>query len=301
MKRDSRPPLRLGRRAAFAGASILLASPAIVRAQGKASGYALVIGNSKYQWEASLPNVKRDAPDMARCFESLGLKTELVQDVGRDAMNQALDRFKTGISRGANLAAFYFAGHGAAWAKDTYLVPIDADLSTPKPDALVPVQGLGQGMGKATHRLMVFDNCRNNPADGWRQLEAERSAFINVDRQRENMASRAPNTLSLFSTAPGRVAVDGRHRSRRPDGHDVPPREPVARRRAAQRRHLRLALRRSLAARTHRAGRQDRQGSSGARIGRGGGGDQRRSPARHEHLGGPGPPRGLPDSNHCSA
>ena len=209
MKHDSSRRHCVGRRQALAGAGALLASPTIVRAQGKAGGYALVIGNSKYQWEASLPNVKRDAPDIARCFESLGLKTELVQDVGRDAMNQALDRFKAGIGRGANLAAFYFAGHGAAWAKDTYLVPVDADLSSPNTQSLIPVPGIGQGMGKAGHRLMVFDNCRNNPADGWRQLEAERAASVNLDKQRENLANRSPNTLSLFSTAPGRVALDG--------------------------------------------------------------------------------------------
>ena len=164
MKRDSRPPLRLGRRAAFAGASILLASTAIVRAQGKASGYALVIGNSKYQWEASLPNVKRDAPDMARCFESLGLKTELVQDVGRDAINQALDRFKTGISRGANLAAFYFAGHGAAWAKDTYLVPIDADLQNDPADIPRLLEKLDEGYD------VVFGIPKKMSQNWWRNL-----------------------------------------------------------------------------------------------------------------------------------
>ena len=36
------------------------AAPAIVQAQGQA-GVALVIGNSTYTWEASLPNAKRDA------------------------------------------------------------------------------------------------------------------------------------------------------------------------------------------------------------------------------------------------
>ena len=57
MKRQS-----IGRRGVLAGVGGLLASPAIVRAQGQ-NGVALVIGNSKYQWEAQLPNVRRDAPD----------------------------------------------------------------------------------------------------------------------------------------------------------------------------------------------------------------------------------------------
>jgi Caspase domain len=72
----------VARRTLLAGAGILLA-PSAVLAQGKSNGVALVIGNSKYHWEAQLPNVRRDAPDMARSFQALGLKTELIQDAGR--------------------------------------------------------------------------------------------------------------------------------------------------------------------------------------------------------------------------
>ena len=63
----------IGRRAAIAGAGSLLAFPAI-RANAQTSGVALVIGNSKYQWEAQLPNVRRDAPDIAARFQALGLR-----------------------------------------------------------------------------------------------------------------------------------------------------------------------------------------------------------------------------------
>src|SRR5215471_1845561 len=111
----------MARRALLAGAGGLLVSPAIVRGQTQ-NGVALVIGNSKYKWEASLPNVRRDAPDVAKAFQALGLKTELVQDAGRDALIATVDKFKS-VARGASLAAFYFAGHGASWDKDSYLVP----------------------------------------------------------------------------------------------------------------------------------------------------------------------------------
>ena len=53
----------IGRRNLIATTAGLLAAPAIVRAEGT-NGVALVIGNSKYTWEASLPNVRRDAPDV---------------------------------------------------------------------------------------------------------------------------------------------------------------------------------------------------------------------------------------------
>src|SRR5450755_3175958 len=130
----------IGRRGLIAAAGGLLASPAIVRAQGQGNGVALVIGNSKYAWEAQLPNVRRDAPDIAKRFQALGLKTELVQDAGRDAMNRALENF----------AAFYFAGHGASWGKDTYLVPVDADLSNPGTvQTLVVASAIGKSMRTA--------------------------------------------------------------------------------------------------------------------------------------------------------
>jgi hypothetical protein len=203
-----RTDLKIGRRGVLAAAGGLLAAPAPVRAQGQSNGVALVIGNSKYKWEASLPNVQRDAPDVAKRFRALGLKTELLQDAGHDAMRAAIDRFAAG-ARGANLAAFYFAGHGVSWDKETYLVPGDADLGNPSTvPSLVPVSAVSAAMREASHRLLVFDNCRNNPADGWRQRDALLLSRI-ADAERAAAALQSPNTLVMFSTAPGRVAVDG--------------------------------------------------------------------------------------------
>ncbi|MEI6201180.1 MAG: caspase family protein, partial [Enhydrobacter sp.] len=188
------------------GTGGLLFSPAIVKAQGQTNGVALVIGNSKYHWEAALPNVKRDAPDVARMFQSYGLKTELVQDAGRGAMDRALQNFGK-VTKGANLAAFYFAGHGATWGRDSYLVPVDADLGDPGTvETLIKTQGIGRSMREAANRLFVYDSCRNNPADGWRQVESERTALVTSERQGAPMA---PNSLVLYSTSPGRIARDG--------------------------------------------------------------------------------------------
>src|SRR5262249_16816423 len=152
----------------------------------------------------SLPNVRRDAPDMAQRFQALGLKTELLQDANRDAMRQAVDKFSAS-ARGANLAAFYFAGHGASWANDTYLVPQDADLGNPGTvQNLLPATAVSAAVKEAAHRLLIFDNCRNNPADGWRQLDAQRQA--NLSR---TALGQEANPLVLYSTAPGRIALDG--------------------------------------------------------------------------------------------
>lgn len=167
-----------------------------------------MIGNSKYKWEASLPNVKRDVPDVARRFGELGLSVDLVQDAGRDAMRQAVERFHAAL-KGANFAAFYFAGHGVTWNKTGYLVPSDADLSSPSAvERLVAVPAIYNAIGGAAHGLVVFDSCRNNPADGWRQREVLDQAAGSGE---QSWGYRPPpNTLILFSTAPGRIALDGR-------------------------------------------------------------------------------------------
>ena len=114
----------------FATVGAALAAPATLRAQGRRNGIAVVIGNSKYDWETSLPNVKRDAADVAKRFHALGLKTELLEDLRGDAMKGALAKLSES-SRGADLAVFYFAGHGVYWEDKTYLVPVDGDLGNP--------------------------------------------------------------------------------------------------------------------------------------------------------------------------
>lgn len=196
-----------GRRGFLGATAGVLAAPAIVRAQGQ-NGVALVIGNSKYNWEASLPNVRRDVPAVAKRFQELGLRTELIEDAGHDALAAAIEKFK-GVSSGANLAALYYAGHGASWEKDTYLVPVDADLASPEiVRTLPPVRSIGLATSGAAHRLLVFDSCRNNPADGWRQRAAASSSQVTAVERAET-ALQGPNALVMYSTAPGRVAVDG--------------------------------------------------------------------------------------------
>ncbi|MEI6200942.1 MAG: caspase family protein [Enhydrobacter sp.] len=199
--------LTIARRGILAGVGGLLASPAIVRAQGQ-NGVALVIGNSKYLWEAQLPNVKRVAPDMVRAFQAMGLRTELLQDANREAMLSAIAKFKE-ASRGARFAAFYFAGHGVSWNKETYVVPVDADLNDPKiVQSLIPVPSINAAMKEAANRLLAFDSCRNNPADGWRQREAKLQARIQAaDKVAADLGEA--NTLTLFSTASGAIALDG--------------------------------------------------------------------------------------------
>ena len=198
----------VGRRTVLASSGGLFALPAFALAQGRANSVALVVGNSGYAWESSLPNVQRDARDVVAGFQALGIKTDLRENLGGQALRRAFEDFRS-AARGANFAAFYYAGHGVSWGKETYIVPVDSDLSDPGAvKSLVRVSSIADVTTGAAHRMFVFDSCRNNPADGWRQVDAEQGAAISVDRQRA-AAAVFGNVLTMFSTAPGHVALDG--------------------------------------------------------------------------------------------
>ncbi len=205
--------LAIRRRTLIAGGASALALPA-VHARAQTAGVALVIGNSKYHWESSLPNVKRDVADVARSFQALGLKTELLQDLGQAAMVQAIDRFKASAN-GASLAVLYFAGHGVILGETranflSNLVPVDADLSRPAPaKTLVSVPSAVAALEGAANHLVVLDSCRNNPADGWRNRTLSHIGGSGFSDHAVVNYNLPPNTLVLTSTAPGYAALDG--------------------------------------------------------------------------------------------
>lgn len=63
-------------------------------------------------------------------IQALGLRIELIQDLGRDGQLTTLAKFKSGAIS-ANLSAFRFAGHGVSLGRQSYAVPLDADPSDP--------------------------------------------------------------------------------------------------------------------------------------------------------------------------
>jgi hypothetical protein len=198
------------RRTFFVSALGMIAAPAIARvsaarAQGKSTGVALVIGNSRYLRESALPNPKRDTTDVAARFKAYGLQTELVQDADRATMDKAIAAFGA-RAKGANFAAFYYAGHGVFFGNGTWMVPVEGDLGDPdNVKSFVNVAMVREAIKDAQNKLMVFDNCLNNPADGWKQRATE-------DRARSGAGVRVqepPNTIVLFSTIIGRIALDG--------------------------------------------------------------------------------------------
>jgi hypothetical protein len=171
---------------------------------------ALVVGNSTYQNVPRLNNPTNDARLMADTLRGLGftLVGESAQlDLDKASFDKAIRTFGRQL-QGADVALFYYAGHGLQVRGANYLVPInanparEADLDFELEDvALV----LRQMEGSGTRLNLVFlDACRNNPFGG-RGLRAMESGLAQM---------RAPEgTLISFATQPGSVALDGN------DGH----------------------------------------------------------------------------------
>jgi len=89
---------------------------------------ALVIGNSAYQHAVQLANPKNDSSDMTAKLESLGFQVVSDQDLDLAGMRRTVRNFLEKID-GADMALFFYAGHGLQVNGNNYLVPVDARLS----------------------------------------------------------------------------------------------------------------------------------------------------------------------------
>jgi TPR repeat protein len=171
---------------------------------------ALVIGNSIYRNVARLENPDNDAALMAKTLKELGFVLvggDARTDLDKHALDEAVQAFGHEI-QGADVAMFYYAGHGLQVHGSNYLVPVDAN---PTREADVDFQMLdvevvmNQMQGSGTRlNVVILDACRNNPFGG-RGLRASGGGLAQL---------RAPDgTLISYATQPGNVAQDG------DDGH----------------------------------------------------------------------------------
>ncbi|MFT4115780.1 caspase family protein [Bradyrhizobium sp.] len=171
---------------------------------------AFVVGNSAYTNVPQLPNPAIDAKSMARVLRNVGFEVVEGANLTRDAMTAKLLEFGK-KSEGADVALFFYAGHGIAVNGTNYLLPIDADLKSEmdvKLGAAINVDTtLEQTMGDAKVKLVFLDACRDNPfAAKIRSARATRS--VTVASGLAEMKS-GEGTLIAFATGPGQTALDG--------------------------------------------------------------------------------------------
>jgi hypothetical protein len=193
---------------------------------------ALVIGNSKYEKADPLPNAQRDAAAVADRLRDLGFEVTEVFDGDAFTLNRAAERF-VAQAKGADLALFYFAGHGIQLFDQNFLLARNVD-----PNQISRVDDLGLDLTRfmttlrssgAVRQALLIDACRNNPfpfeetvrlVDLVRKAKAadnksaapEQGGNRGLARVIINEPARqvqGAETLFFFAAQPGQVSFDG--------------------------------------------------------------------------------------------
>ena len=170
---------------------------------------AFVVGNGAYKNVAQLPNPPIDAKAMANTLRSVGFEVVEGTNLTRDKMTEKLLDFGK-RAQGADVAVFFYAGHGIAISGTNYLLPVDADIKSEmdvKLGAAINIDlTLDQTMGDAKVKLVFLDACRDNPFAAKIKSTATRS--VSVGQGLAEMKS-GEGTLIAFATGPGQTALDG--------------------------------------------------------------------------------------------
>jgi Caspase domain len=90
---------------------------------------AFVVGNGAYKNVPALPNPAVDAKSMAKLLRNVGFEVVEGSNLSRDKMTEKLLDFGK-KAEAADVALFFYAGHGIAVNGTNYLLPVDADLKS---------------------------------------------------------------------------------------------------------------------------------------------------------------------------
>lgn len=187
---------------------LLILSTVMVSAEQRV---ALVIGNGAYAPAPSLPNPESDATAMASALERLGFEVIRGIDLDLAGMRMAIRDFSVAVE-GADIALFFYAGHGVQVSGQNYLIPVDADLKRESDldFGAIDISLVMRQMERAARtKIVLLDACRDNPF--------ETALTRSMGRTRSQKAlgrGLAPidaggGSLIGFATDPGDVAFDG--------------------------------------------------------------------------------------------
>lgn len=174
---------------------------------------ALVIGNSAYRYAPPLANPLNDAGDMAEKLRGLGFEVVSGSDLDLNGVRNTVRDFVSRLD-GADIALFYYAGHGLQVNGENYLAPVDARLSSAidLDFETVPINLVMSAMERSAKvNLFFFDACRDNPlVDNLARSMGTRSG--SVGRGLAKLGTGI-GSLIAFATQPGNIALDGKERN----------------------------------------------------------------------------------------
>jgi hypothetical protein len=172
---------------------------------------ALVVGNSAYRSTAPLNNPLNDARDMTAALKAAGFTVVEALDAGKPQFDSALRTFADKLAN-ADVALFFYAGHGLQVGAQNYLVPIDAKLDRErdlefeavKLDFVLRQMEIDR---EGRTSIVILDACRDNPLS--RNLARSMGTRSTAIGKGLAAASTGLGTFIVYSTQPGNVALDG--------------------------------------------------------------------------------------------
>jgi Caspase domain/Putative peptidoglycan binding domain len=171
---------------------------------------AFVVGNGAYKSVTPLPNPPIDAASMAGLLRNAGFDVVEGVNLTRDKMTERLLEFGK-KTQGADVAVFFYAGHGITVDGINYLLPVDADIKSEMDvklgNAINVDLTLDQTMNAAKVKLVFLDACRDNPFAAKIKAAAGRRS-VSVQTGLAEMKS-GEGTLIALAAGPGQTALDG--------------------------------------------------------------------------------------------
>ena len=171
---------------------------------------ALVVGNSAYQHATPLKNPVNDAEAVAETLERLDFEIVKGVDLSHRDFAKTISNFAEKLSKGVDVALFFYGGHGLQLNGKNYLVPVDAELAseTSLEFEAIRLQTILSLMERSqTTNLVFLDACRDNPlARNLARTMGTRSVSLGRGLAR---VETGVGTLIAYSTQPGNVALDG--------------------------------------------------------------------------------------------
>jgi lipoprotein NlpI len=174
-----------------------------VRADDAVPRVALVIGNATYpDADSPLKEAANDARAMADELKHDGFDVVTGENLGREAMQQTLEKLYASI-RPRSLVLVFFSGFGIQSGRQTFMIPIDAQIWTENDirrdgvsldRILDELNSRGAGV-----KLAILDASRRNPFE--RRLRAGSAGLAPP-------AAAPQNSLVMYSAAPGSVVDD---------------------------------------------------------------------------------------------
>jgi uncharacterized caspase-like protein/uncharacterized protein len=169
---------------------------------------ALVVGNGDYIGQQQLPNPPHDADDVAGALSGLGFKVIEGTNLDKAGFDAKLHEFSRNTT-GADVALFYYSGHGMQIDGVNYLVPVDAPTSREDLEfQTVTLDFVQKLLERAKTKVIMLDACRNNPfAAALGQSLGTRA--VNANSGLAMTTAPELGYFIAFATQPGHVASDG--------------------------------------------------------------------------------------------